>query len=114
MHKLVVHSWISAIHNQSNTSRVGGWKNNLVVTQKYRNSACFGPHSEQKCAMLCCMYCRANKIKRRITFGQAVLKWDIRFAVLELHPNSLEFRMNYYRNKEEWQARMPPKGSIPL
>jgi hypothetical protein len=25
-----------------------------------------------------------------------------------------QFRLNYYRNKEEWQSRMPPKGSVPL
>lgn len=43
---------------------------------------------------------------------QAVLKWDIRFCVLELDPVSCEFRLNYYRNQEEWQARMPPKGSV--
>jgi len=50
--------------------------------------------------------------KRKLTFGQAVLKWDIRFCVLELDPVSCEFRLNYYRNQEEWQARMPPKGSV--
>ena len=40
------------------------------------------------------------------------MKWDIRFCALELDPALFEFRLNYYRNQEEWQARMPPKGSI--
>lgn len=34
----------------------------------------------------------ANRQKRKITFGQAVLKWDIRFCVLELNPQSMEVR----------------------
>ena len=40
------------------------------------------------------------------------MKWDIRFCALELDPASYDFRLNYYHNQEQWQARMPPKGSI--
>lgn len=55
---------------------------------------------------------QGTKGKRKLTFGQAVLKWDIRFCVLALDPVSFDFRLNYYRNMEEWQERFPPKGSV--
>ena len=34
--------------------------------------------------------------------------------MLELEPASFDYRLNYYRNKEEWQAGAQPKGSVPL
>ena len=55
--------------------------------------------------------------------ASVILRWgvhccrvrrDIRFCVLELEPASFDFRLNYYRNKEEWQAGAQPKGSVPL
>ena len=43
---------------------------------------------------------------------QVLVKWDIRFCALELDPVSFDFRLNYYRNQQEWQAGMPAKGSV--
>ena len=40
------------------------------------------------------------------------MKWDIRFCALELDRASFDFRLNYYRNQQEWQAGMPAKGSV--
>ena len=56
----------------------------------------------------------SGKSKRKLTFGQAVLKWDIRFCVLDLDHSNCEFVLRYYKNKEEWQAQMMPKGVVPL
>jgi hypothetical protein len=52
--------------------------------------------------------------KRKLTFGQAVMKWDIRFCVLGIDERTCEAVLKYYKNKEEWQAQMQPKGTVPL